>query len=617
MTEENLISKLTYEEAKTIAYKYLEENYEDRLNELVLENTTEGNHLSDSYRFFFERYKDNIPVFKNYIYFYVDSTTGDVVDLFEKWDNDLHFPKITTIKDKDEIREKFIDNTNFILSYDICAKDNLYLTYSWDYKMRTNSINAITGELIPPEDSYICKNINPSKNLKDFYINEAKKNIKNEPLNYEELKNLHKDIVLHIVGESANLDMQYVPNTQYNMLNKVHYNNFGFTYNNFYDGSLSISSYGELEYLRFDEELKRFNGDKKYLGNDYFSKTAFDILVKYMPSKLLELDLNGEILEYDHEHVFHSPYVDEPETCTHRIKEIKFLRIINGLPCLRDTISFKFSAHNGNIVDIDARFGQYGTIEEPTNIVSTEYAKSKFLPYFKIHLKYRAYSNTLNNMATLIYYFDSVSYCAHLSAKTGEFIDNEGNTLSSKQSFLSKVKNSKYSKEILALFEEDHIDMNTFDLNKDATLLDFIDMAIYYRDIYVNRHENCDEEAEQLLLKSDIDASHPSYYKVLSALCQDKIPSIENGVKFLEPLSRQDFSRYITHFAGHYKLAQNTEYFTLPFEDANKISKENIGCAAICAMIGAIEGKDDYWYPNDNLTMEELARAVYGGLGMV
>lgn len=351
------------------------------------------------------------------------------------------------------------------------------------------------------------------------------------------------------------------------------------------------------------------------MGNDYFSKAAFEILVKYMPSKLLELDLNGQMLEYDEVCTFSSPYVDEPESCTHRIKEIKFLRIINGLPCLRDTITFKFSAHNGNIVDIDARFGQYGTIEEPTNIVSTEYAKSKFLPDFKIHLKYRAYSNTLNNMATLIYYFDSVSYCAHLSAKTGEFIDNEGNTLSSKQSFLSKVKNSKYSKEILTLFEEDLIDMNTFDLNKDATLLDFINMAIY--SLYVDGHENCESEAEEILLKTDIDSSHPSYYKVLSALYHNKIPSIENGVKFLEPLSRQDFSRYITHFAGYYKLAQNTEYFTLPFEDANKISKESMGYAAISAMIGAIEGKDGYWYPNDNLTMEELARAVYRGLGMV
>ena len=243
MTEENLISKLTYEEAKNIAYNYLEENYEDRFNELVLENTIGENYLSDSYRFFFERYYNDIPVFKNYISFYIDSTTGDVVNLFEKWNDNLHFPKITAIKDKDEIRKKFINNIDFILAYDICAKDNLYLTYSWDYKVRSNSINAITGEFIPPENFYICKNITPSETLKDFYIAEAKKNIKSEPLNYENLKSLHKDIILHIVGESANLDILYVPNIQYNILSKIHYNNFGFTYENFYDGSLSISDY--------------------------------------------------------------------------------------------------------------------------------------------------------------------------------------------------------------------------------------------------------------------------------------------------------------------------------------------------------------------------------------
>ena len=77
------------------------------------------------------------------------------------------------------------------------------------------------------------------------------------------------------------------------------------------------------------------------------------------------------------------------------------------------------------------------------------------------------------------------------------------------------------------------------------------------------------------------------------------------------PVLREDAFVFMIRFMGYERVAKLSGIFNCPFSDANEISPEKLGYAAILSGFGVISGDASQVRANDNITRAETAMMLY------
>jgi hypothetical protein len=169
--EEDFTPKITWSQGYDKAIEFLAENYGYNIKNIdtkLLEQR--GYHYingkkinKDSYYYDFGRIDNKINYENNSIYISIDAKTGEVSDVQYVWNNDVKFPVINNVIDKDKAKDIYFDNHDIELGYTTIENEKetskrAILAYTLKDNYGFAKVDAITGKVLDYNGNEIEKN---------------------------------------------------------------------------------------------------------------------------------------------------------------------------------------------------------------------------------------------------------------------------------------------------------------------------------------------------------------------------------------------------------------------------------------------------------------------------
>lgn len=169
--EEDFTPKITWSQGYDKAIEFLAQHYGYNIKNIdtkLLEQ--KGYHYingkkinKDSYYYDFGRIDNKINYEDNRIYISIDAKTGEVSDVQYVWNNDIKFPVINNVIDKDKAKHIYFDNHDIELGYTTIENEKetskrAILAYTLKDKYGFAKVDAITGKVLDYNGNEIEKN---------------------------------------------------------------------------------------------------------------------------------------------------------------------------------------------------------------------------------------------------------------------------------------------------------------------------------------------------------------------------------------------------------------------------------------------------------------------------
>ncbi len=262
-------------------------------------------------------------------------------------------------------------------------------------------------------------------------------------------------------------------------------------------------------------------------------------------------------------------------------------RIVNGIPYQNNYISYSYDKDYSRISSYYIEWDEYTDhFKDPADALSKEQAEEKILAFSPLKLIY--IKN--NGIYKLCYTISEPTYYTAIDAITGEQLNK--NTA-------DQALKTDYT-DIAGHWAEDAIrrladaglcqPSTTFMPDSQITQKDLLTFlaSVFRGGTYWDYDE--DSLYDMLIRNNYISES-------------EKNPSA--------PVLREDAFVFMIRFMGYERVAKLSGIFNCPFSDANEISPEKLGYAAILSGFGVISGDASQVRANDNITRAETAMMLY------
>ncbi|MGE5627069.1 MAG: YcdB/YcdC domain-containing protein [Solirubrobacterales bacterium] len=628
MTENNvkIVAAVTKDQAKAAAEAFISKIAPEEVKAAkLIENKRNDNIRNQGFTFSYCRLNNNIPIYGDYISATVDGFTGKVTSYSIQWTDDLQLPSLDGIIDEKKGKDLVSENTKMDLMY-IPSVDTLNpeieretkLVYFNQYDV-SNIIDAKTGEVIEMNKftgiNVKSKDITSEEKEEIYMKSQSSQNLNRaitsdeaEQIAKEKLKLLfNEDFTVNYSGygerTEANGKRTKTWDISYILKNSNEVNN---------NGNISINvSNGEImdiylfnQFPDNDEEpfVPKLTSEQAYVK-------AIEIMSKLYPEKIKDINTKQN--------------VEDPSNVTSNYSTqsqlgFNFQRLVNGLAYKHDGINFNFSAKTGELQNLNCSWEDSVSVPIAGTVISAEEAKKVFLLNNMPRLMYmKANNNSSSNNEKeikLVYstnnmYYD---YYTYIDANTGKLLNNYGQEVDDCLiDFQNAIKGSSVEKEANILVSNGIIDTRDFKLNGNITNLQFIKILTSVKnfDRYYGNSNNIDLKISTTIAKDSAD------YKYLQLAVNAGI--IDNSGEFNPStlVTREQASVYLIKLLHFDRIGKLKDAFAFQPADKDSISTDFIGYVSLAKDLGLIStDSNNKIRPKDNITMEELIKAIYNTL---
>jgi hypothetical protein len=262
----------------------------------------------------------------------------------------------------------------------------------------------------------------------------------------------------------------------------------------------------------------------------------------------------------------------------------------------------------------------YTNDSDASNVISTDDAKKVFLSKNIPELMYMlipkdSSSQTNEKEAKLVYSINNnLNYdgSIYVDAFTGKMLNYSGQDLDDNfSSFQNAIKGSSVEKEATILASNGIIDTKDFKLDGTITNLQFIKILTNIKNFnpYYGHIDNMDLKISTTIAKDSVD------YKYLQLAVNAGIIDNSGEFKPSDLVTREQASMYLVKLLHYDKIGKLKDAFNFQPADKSSISTDYVGYVSLAKTLGLLDvDSNNNIRPNDNITMEEMVKSIYGTL---
>lgn len=629
--DEATIAQITEPEAMILADNFIKRVNPQEYKEVKLEEDKYAKYWrynSTNYHFTYTRQINDISFEGNSISVEVDGIKGEVISYSYNWDDDTDFPSLQNIVDKDKAEKVIKDNMDMRLSY-IAYRDRYdYYEEKVDevklvYNPRFHNgymVDAKEGIMI--DDSGEVLEEERIKNITDERKEEIGKKAK-EIINFgteisqERANQVIEKYIKDIYGEGYEIEsLRYAENDDYWENNgkkswgarfvknegfKSHEDGGNITINALTEELISVYRYDDL-----DDKLKE-DYNPVIAWEEGYDK-AIEVIEKYFPGKIKNIDTEATYRK--HTHYYNGKKIPEIEYY------YNFDRKVNDIYYSEDRISVIVDTKEGKIREIRCNWNDDAKFPEARGVISEEDATKIVFKDYELELVYTKANNSNDYKNSdweikLVYRLPLTYFGGNIDAFTGKFLDSGGKEITEADSkFKEKIKGHEFEKELSILASQGIINLEGFELDKEMTRAEAIKMLVYvkgYKPYIINKAED--------LKFSNIAQEDENYKYLQMAVIYGILENKEEKFKSEEKITREELAEMMVNLLGYSDLAKLNDIFKVSYSDASSISKDRVGSVAICKGLNIMKDKDGKFKPKYNVTMVDMAVAIYNAFG--
>ncbi|WP_432408484.1 YcdB/YcdC domain-containing protein [Wukongibacter sp. M2B1] len=627
---EPTIAQITRDEAQVIADEFVKRVNPKEYKEVELEDYEvpiiyRG---STEYSFVYIRQVNGVPFSRNSIRVEVDGKNSEVIGYSYSWDNDIEFMDLEGVIDKKKAEQVLRDNVDMDLKY--MSNRNAYdyndervkeikLVYNPKFKngyfvdAKEGAILDYSGRSVKEEK---VKDITDER--KEEIFKNAKKVTKQvKEISQERANEVIEKYIEDIYGEGYGIEsLRYVENDEYWETNgkKAWSARFekGDGFRRSYGGKISVNALTEelisvQSYYDIEEEIEE--GFKPIITWEQGYDKAIEAIAKYFPNKIKDIDT--EVKYTKSTHYYNGK--EMPETMYY----YHFPRKVNGVNYSDDYISIEVDTKEGNLREVRSQWNTEANFPETKGVIGGEKAEEIYFEESKPKLVYMMMNKNDDYRnpeweVKLVYnisndYFTSGS----IDAFTGKLLNYYGEEVSRKNDkFKEIIKGHDAEKELSILVTQGIINPDGFELEKEITMDEAIKMLVDakgYRPYMVRNAE--------ALKFSNVAIDDENYKYLQMSVEYGILENKEIKYKGDTKVTREDLAEMIVKLLGYEKLAKIEGIFKVSYKDKKKISDEKIGYVAICEGLKIMKDNNGKFEPAKNVTMVDMAIAIYNALG--
>jgi len=342
-----------------------------------------------------------------------------------------------------------------------------------------------------------------------------------------------------------------------------------------------------------------YAGDKKPVNDISKAKAATDaFLAKYYPQYMNQL-------EYDV--VSNEEYLTD-KTVPAESYNIKYTRLVNGIPFPDNGVSFNYNNLTGTITSFNL---DWYNIDFPAvdNVIGLAEAQKIMFEKIGLRLEYKyqgsyyitaAKDQKEKEEAKLVYLLTS-GKPLYIDAYTGKVVYKSGSEyVEPKKVTYTDIAGHFAEKQISVLADFGiYLDGSEFRPDEKITQLDFLSLLSktlsYYGPVITKDSK-----------KQDIDELYK--YLISEGIVTEEEKAPESTVK------REDAVKYIIRAMKYNKVAEIKGIFNVSFKDRDEISENLYGYVAIAAGLGIVKGDGVSFKPKSDVTRAETAIMIYNYL---
>lgn len=600
------LPKYKREDALKIADEIIKKLQPEKYKEIKLTDSSQLNNYEyyeyDSYNFQYVRQIKGIPFQGNGINIRIDKNTLELKSYNFTWHRG-ELPDSTKAINLEKAKRNFNEKNglelSYMIKYDNKTKNNkAILVYS--LKNGNRPIDAITGEPLNQGYYNIAYGMGEAEGMS---MDKQAANLTPEEIEKVEdiSRYISKEKALEIGKKyiiiNKNQKLSYASLNSYDNGKNANWN-FSWDYNNrekneYAYSYISINAIsGEIKsFHKSDNSLDKIPEGKPKYNKEQSKELAEKFLREIAPNKFEQTEYRADNFEYEN--------IEKP-----RNYQFNYIRKVNGIPCPGNSLRVTVNIYTGDVTNY---YNNWSDIEFPKaeNIISIENAYEALYKNVNFNLQYMNYYDyTLrspNNRTTkLVYAFEEFS--GMLDPKTGLVLDYNGEIIKDRdEKVFEDIKGHWAEDDILALIEAGILKADSKKFAPDSKIKqkDFIKILIsslqpYYPIIpYVREDEGSNEEYEE-------------YYK--QAIARKIINEKEKNME--AEIGRAEAAKMIVNAMDLGYIAKKSEIFNINYKDADKISNELKGYAAIVTGLDIMSGSDGYFSPEVKLTKAETASII-------
>ncbi|WP_096199725.1 YcdB/YcdC domain-containing protein [Bacillus sp. FJAT-45350] len=545
------------------------------------------------YRFHFERLQDGIPVLGQGIHITVLGN-GEITNFSNSQyqSKPLQFEQIKNVLDDEKVLEKIKENLNLELKYKVdydyyYGGEDVELSLVYVPSPSIEGVHAINGKWkIGP--SFVDELPEPSevKMLRDQASTNA------TPISRDAAKEKVESLLKPFVGENEQLRIHGVHEVD----------NQGMT---LYDVNYMIESRtgGHGSSIAINKQtgdvIRFHNPTGYYRGNsDVKVNVSYQDALKKAVEKLNEL--SPSIL-----HHYSYPTVDLKETGYGGVYNLSFPRVVNGIEVIGSNISVDISAEDGSLQSLYTNHPTLTNVPEISTAVDKEKAQEDFNRDLEVELTYMNDFRSENNQYHYLVY-------QGMFAKPYQFYDAVEGTWKNER----YVEEGREAVEVTHSWAEEELNY----LIK-AGIIEIDNMEEFNPDESISKGE-----ALKVLMKSltrfyphypyedrddkrfeNIDSSHPLYDITNRAVEIGILDTKTSTFDYESTLSRQELAIWYIRALGLENAAKHSDIYKLSFKDESEVEKEYRGYVALVSALEILNGSNNQFKPNGEVTMAQLA----------
>lgn len=605
-------NKISREEAKEIADKFIEKIIPDYLDHLYYEKDNYPESIySNDYDITYVRRENGVDFPNNYVSISIDKYSKNVRRYYLNWDKDVTFLGTNNILSLDEAKEIYSSELGLDLVYKYkWEKDKVepYLVYS---NIKPGVINAKTGKII---NEYY-----------PIYFREQEVKIEDGDTNaysYEEIlteaeieaienikEMLSKEKAEEMAREKLNIGQDLKIN--YSRLYKDRLNNEDFIWD------INFKNEDEENYQSATVRLDAKTGEIKY----FYKSTSFekDDVAKYDEQQSLKI-AEDFIKEYQPDKfdmverlVLRKPviYLNDTEQKLPLTQSFNFVRKVNGAYVLEDGFDITVNAVTGEVTRYQCKWYK-GEFPSADDIISRDKAHEIIFEKAGMNLMYiydyekkeGSYeTSTDNQRQTKLIYTMGKYVPLNVDPRTGNILKNNGEIFIDERIVeYTDIECSIAEKEIQELAKYGiSLPTKEFKPREYITQREFLYLltkATYpYRDIPFLEDGSYDDDLYEYIIDRGIIKE------------EEKNP--DSTVK------KEDALVFIVRALGYDELASIKDIYIVPVKDADKISPEKLGSVAISYGLGIVSADNGLLNPLDKIKKEEAALMIYNFLNVL
>ena len=575
-----------------------------------------------------------IPYDANFINISIDGTSGGLRNFNHRWDEKAELPSAEGIISRSEAASIFDEFTDVELFYlpmrDEFRYEEIPENFRIAYRMNQGMVGMIDAHSGKPVDwsgkeewqEMIRTDISDERKS-EILENAQKPSIRQQALTQQEAEALAHQLAEEISGKTVRINAsQYSEGDGYWESAGRKIWNMGFTVEmddvavkgriilDAETGELIAYNYWHYSYPPEEKE-------ETLIGWEVGYEEAIGLIHQYHPYLMDEIKTEQRMIEYP-QHPEFAEWIS-PEY------NYQFPRKIGDALYDENSIMVSIDRYTGQIQNYTVRWTPELTLPSQENIISADQALDRLLEQFEIELAYNRINTSTDYMEPeysrrLVYRWRPIdpSYpMNYVDAKDGTPLDYSGRSIPGRdiEAFEAVISGHWVERTAKLLAQQGVIEMEGFKPEEEITRIEAVKMMVKVRETDYYRGYGM-EGAEDVRFV-DVMEQDEDFRYIQWAIRYGIIENKPEAFQRDETLPREEMAQMMINLLGYGKLSKSADIFTVNYEDAEVISKENWGAVAISKGLGLVSPDQNNFRPKEASTMAETADMLYKASGLL